>query len=316
MESVSELSDGQEIVLSVLQVVSASLSLIGSSTIVYKIVRKLERCKTTAPYDRIMLGLSGCDILASITYAAAPFLLPKSTSQRVWAMGTDWTCSRLGFLTQLACLWAVWYNALLSFYFLLTVRFQVKPDVFRRRYEPWMHLSGAIFFPVTAIVGLAGDWYSEEKLTMMCWIGEVPGGHGFLVAALFGGIPTAITLLSLIINNIVIYAFVRKSLLLPSQAATATTTTTEANDPETTTKTTETKNRESSEIDVEENTESQSNDRSQSLEERLTREIAIQGLLYVTSFILTITPGFILSFLEGVGFTEAQIKGGSTRCWC
>eukprot|EP00535_Pseudo-nitzschia_heimii_P005665 CAMPEP_0197191884 /NCGR_PEP_ID=MMETSP1423-20130617/24202_1 /TAXON_ID=476441 /ORGANISM="Pseudo-nitzschia heimii, Strain UNC1101" /LENGTH=80 /DNA_ID=CAMNT_0042644667 /DNA_START=26 /DNA_END=264 /DNA_ORIENTATION=+ len=80
MESVSELSDGQEIVLSVLQVVSASLSLIGSSTIVYKIVRKLERCKTTAPYDRIMLGLSGCDILASITYAAAPFLLPKSTS--------------------------------------------------------------------------------------------------------------------------------------------------------------------------------------------------------------------------------------------
>ena len=314
MESISGLSDSEEIVLSVLQILSAALSLMGSSAIVYKILRHLEKTKTTTPYDRIMLCLSCCDILASITYAMGPLLLPRETSQRVWAVGTDWTCSRLGFLTQLTCLWAVWYNALLSFYFLLTVRFRVGPDKFRGKYEPWMHLSGAIFFPVTAMIGLAGDWYSEERLTMMCWIGEVPkgvGGYGLLVASLFGGIPTAITLLSLVINNIAIYLFVRKSLLhrAASTATSKTTTMTKEEDPETATTTTR-----GSEIGVEEHNDSTpSNKRAsvksakvRSLEERLTREVAIQGLLYVSSFILTVTPGFILSLLEGVGFTEGD----------
>lgn len=307
MGSISNLSDDEEIVLSVLQVISAVLSMIGSSAIVFKTLRQLQksRSRSTTPYERIMLGLSSCDILASITYAMGPFLLPKETSQRVWAKGSDLSCSWIGFLTQLTCLWAVWYNALLSFYFLLTVRFQVKPDELQRKFEVWMHLSGAVFFPVTAILGLVGNWYSEERLTMMCWIGEVPkggGGKGFLVASLFGGIPTAITLLSLIVNNIVIYLFVRKSLLEKAATATSKTTKKEENDPETTTPIVN---------DIEENNKSPSNRRrksavARSLEERLTREVAVQGLLYVTTFILTITPGFVLSLLEGLGYEEGS----------
>ena len=226
--TLSDLSDNQEILLAVLQVSSASLSLIGSSTIVYKIVLNLKRNKTTTPYERIMLGLLSCDILASVTYAMAQFLLPRETSQRITALGNDSTCSKLGFLIQLACVWAVWYNTLLSFYFLLTMQYQVKPMEFRRKYELLMHLSGAIFFLITAITGLAGGWYSEERLTMACWIDEVPNGcraagtrcYGSLAAYIFGGIPMAITLCSLIVNNTVIYLFVRRSLL--SSPATAT----------------------------------------------------------------------------------------------
>jgi hypothetical protein len=219
--TLSDLSDNQEILLAVLQLSSATLSLVGSYTIVYKIVLNLNRNKTTTPYELIMLGLSGCDILASVTYAMGPFLLPRETSQRITALGDDSTCSKLGFLTQFACVWAVWYNALLSYYYLLTVRYQVKPLEFRRKYELWMHLSGVIFFSITAIVGLMGDWYSEERLTMACWIDEVPNGcraagnicYGSLAAYIFGGVPMAITLFSLIINNIVIYLFVRNTLL-------------------------------------------------------------------------------------------------------
>ena len=226
--TLSDLSDNQEILLAVLQVSSASLSLIGSSTIVYKIVLNLKRNKTTTPYERIMLGLLSCDILASVTYAMALFLLPRETSQRITALGNNSTCSKLGFLIQFACVWAVWYNTLLSFYFLLTMQYQVKPMEFRRKYELLMHLSGAIFFLITAITGLAGGWYSEERLTMACWIDKVPNScrtagtccYGSLAAYIFGGIPMAITLCSLIVNNTVIYLFVRRSLL--SSPATAT----------------------------------------------------------------------------------------------
>ena len=67
------------------------------------------------PYDRIMVGLSSTDIIASLSYALGPFLVPQSTSQRVWAIGNVASCTTLGFLTQLS-FWSVWYNCMLSFY--------------------------------------------------------------------------------------------------------------------------------------------------------------------------------------------------------
>jgi len=286
----SDLSDNQEIALSVLQIVSAMLSLIGSSVIVYKIVRKFKKERTT-PYERIILGLSSFDILASITYALSPFLLPSETSQRVWAIGTKSTCSLLGFMSQFACFWAVWYNVLLSFYYLLTVRFQVKPKVFATKYELWMHLSGAIFFPITAFLGLWGDWYSEEALTMMCWIGDVPNNcradgvpcYTQLVAYIFGMIPTAIALISLIINNIVIYLFLRRTLRTkPTIPVVNSETSTEEN------------------IENGNSKQEQAKDcrEEETLNGKLIREVATQGMLYVAAWLLTIFPALLLSILD------------------
>ncbi len=154
--SLTSLSDNQEKTLIILQICSATLSLIGSSVIVFKILRSSHQNKTSTPYERIILGLSSCDLVASLTYALGPFLLPSETSERVWAFGNDITCTWLGFLTQPACFWAIWYICILSFYFLLTVRFHVTRREFTRKYEFWMHLFGAVFFPLTAVIGLLG----------------------------------------------------------------------------------------------------------------------------------------------------------------
>lgn len=222
-----DLSDAQEIALSLLCVFSATLSLLGSSTIVYKILKNHSKTQSTPPYDRIMLGLSTCDIVASLTYAMSPFLLPSDTSTRVWAMGNETTCTGLGFLTQISTFWAIWYNCVLSFYYLLTVRFRVKRKEFCQKYELWFHLSGAIFFPVTAFLGFFGDWYSEMELATTCWIGEVPKGctadgtctgAGQLIAYIFAGIPIGLTIVALLVNNIMIYVYVRKTLSGVSQA--------------------------------------------------------------------------------------------------
>ena len=297
----SDLSDEQEIILSVLQVCSAILSLIGSCTIVFKILRSLSRNQSTTPYDRIILGLSICDIVSSCTYAMGPFLLPRETSQRVWVFGNASTCQKLGFLTQLSCLWALWYNALLSFYYLLTVRFQVKRQDFCRKYEIWMHLSGAIFFPLTALIGYIGDWYGEQALSMSCWVREVPtgcddsgtctGDSGEYVAYIFGAIPMVFTFLSLIINNVIIYIFVRKSLLPSPSSITRDCITT-----------TEIENNES-------NNEIEDSAELQTIQHRLAKEAATQGFLYVSTFLLTATPIFILQVLDGSLAYEEDDQG-------
>ncbi len=282
--AISDLSDGQEKILSMFLVCSAILSLIGSCTIVFKILRSLCRNQTTTPYDRIILGLSCCDIVASCTYALGPFLLPSETSQRVWAIGDDASCQKLGFLMQLSTLWAVWYNAILSFYYLLTVRFQVKRKAFCRKYELWMHLPGAIFFPTTAVMGYIGGWYAEEELAMTCWIGDIKtgcddsgncsGDWGELIAYTFGALPTIITLLSVVINNIVIIVYVRKSLIAGNNATPGT-----------------------------ENNETER----QEIQTRLSKEAAMQGFLYVTTFLITILPAFTIQILDGsFGYDESD----------
>jgi len=256
----TELSDNQEKVLYVLLICAATLSLIGSCTIVFKILRGMARNQTITPYDRIILGLSSCDIVASVTYAIGPFFLPTESSLRIWSFGSLQTCQALGFVNQFSCVAAIWYNCLLSFYYLLTVRFGVKRKEFRRKYEIWMHLS-VLFFPISALLGYHGSWYAEQDLYMSCWAKDP------LVGYILGGIPVAITLLALIINNIVIYAFVRKTI----------------------------QSIESSEFSAGPTLE---------VTKRLKKEAATQGFLYVASFFGTVIPLVTIQILGGFGYTS------------
>jgi hypothetical protein len=107
--NMSTLTDSQEVLMSSLNMISATLSCLGSSMIVYRVyknrnetvVRKNSKHTEfiTTPYDRIMLGLSVCDIVASLTFGFGSLLLPSDSSTRAWAAGTDTTCSFLGFFT-------------------------------------------------------------------------------------------------------------------------------------------------------------------------------------------------------------------------
>jgi hypothetical protein len=82
---ISTLTDGQEITLYLLGVFAGALSVVGSSSIVYKVIS--DRAKA-APHDRLMLGLSSCDIVASISYAMSPFLLPQDTRRKKWQVNS------------------------------------------------------------------------------------------------------------------------------------------------------------------------------------------------------------------------------------
>ena len=213
-----QLTANQEIVLSLLFVFSGTLSVLGSSTIVYKVMRNF-RSKTCTPYDRLMLGLSSFDIVSSFNWVMTPFLLPEDGSQqRVWAKGNDKTCNMLGFFTQIAYA-AVVYNGLLSFYYLLTVRLGVKRQRFATRYEIPFHLCTIIYFVGTAISGSVIGLYSEKEVGFQCWVNDYPQGCAdqgncisqYIIWA-FGVVPTLAMFAAIVINNLVIYCHVRKSL--------------------------------------------------------------------------------------------------------
>lgn len=278
----SSLTDNQEIVLSLLYVLSGTLSVLGSSTIVYKV---LKNRKKTTPYDRLMLGLSGFDILASLTFALSPFLLPAKTSPRVWASGTDATCSVLGLFTQLAFA-ALVYNGLLSFYYLLTVRFGVKRKQFSDRYEFWMHFCTIIFFVFTAIVGAAIGLYSEIQVSLGCWINDFPKGcsenGGCIsqhIAWVFGAGPTLLTFLSILVNNLVIFFHVRRNLGERSGQG----------------------------LTAEEAISARQSERAARQRSQI-REVATQGFLYVGTFVMAYTPAIVLRGVEG--YSDGTVDEG------
>ena len=220
-EVINPLSDNQEIVMSVLFVLSGLLSVIGSTTIVVKVIRN--RLKST-PYDRIMLGLSGCDIIASVSWILTPFLLPSDYGgARVWAIGNEGTCTFLGTLSQFGFC-AVVYNLVLSCYYLLTVRFGIKRQLFAKHYELWIHIIPLAYFTITSIGGAIVGVYSEVDLGMGCWVNDFPHTcelepetcRSARIGWAFGAGPTILTFLALIINNLIIYCFVKKKLKVPS----------------------------------------------------------------------------------------------------
>jgi hypothetical protein len=159
-DMISTLSDEQEIVLSVLMIFSGVLSILGSSIIVYIVIKNTNK---TMPYDRIMLGLSCSNIVSSFSYVVTPFLLPVATSQRVWASGNEVTCSLLGWLTQLSFA-ALWYNCCLSYYYVATLKFSICADDFKARFEPYIHSLTIFVFLFTATAGVPFGLYGEVRM--------------------------------------------------------------------------------------------------------------------------------------------------------
>lgn len=163
-EQISSLSETQDKILALLPIIPSLLSAWGSANIVYMFFRS----KKSSAYRRIMLGLSCGDCINSLLLIFQHFLLPHETSQKVWAIGTDASCSAMGFVAQFNFT-SVWYNGMLSVYFLLLVKFGVKDPVFKRKYEPWMHVASIGYPLATAIAGAKIGLYHELKLGDGCW---------------------------------------------------------------------------------------------------------------------------------------------------
>ncbi|KAL3941329.1 MAG: hypothetical protein SGBAC_004303 [Bacillariaceae sp.] len=202
----------QQKMLSILFLPSCILSVIGSACIIRNIREEGKR----TPYRSIMIWTSICDIIASTGIFFQPFLPPANRPDTyVWAFGNNASCNALGFVTQFAFS-AHMYAGLLSYYFLMTVRHGVKQHEFAKKL-PYIH-GFIIFWSVaTGIAGIFLEAYGPTGAATACWVaGDLCEGDGCpntsLIGYTFGGF-AFISLISIVVNNFLLYRFVRATVL-------------------------------------------------------------------------------------------------------
>ena len=103
--------------------------------------------------NRLLLGMSAIDILSSTAAGFSFIPTPQETRCSV-GMGNLSTCALQGFFTQLG--FAVpGYSAMLSIYFLMTIRYGMDTETLTKKYEPFMRVFALAPPLTTTIIGVA-----------------------------------------------------------------------------------------------------------------------------------------------------------------
>ena len=157
-------------VLSIIPHVSGPLSVIGSASIVYDILRDRKN-KVKRPYYRIMLVMSIVDGLSSSALAFSTLPIPAGTVGVYGAVGTTQSCTTQGFFIQLMMISPL-YNLILSTYYLLLGKYHMSEEEIARRYEKNMHVAAITIGVGFAILGLPLKLYNNANL--WCWIASYP----------------------------------------------------------------------------------------------------------------------------------------------
>lgn len=179
------LSHRQKIILVLSKSVSATLSLVASSIIIYKIwlryksqssttavvssIRSSKRNEGITTYHRMLLGISIFDVLHSLSSAFSSLLVPSYTKS-TFAHGNTATCSMQGAFQQLTPSIVI-YMAMLNTYFMLKIRYNVPDSVINSRYEIWFHAIPMAHFLSTSITGLSMGIFGPIILPELgCWL--------------------------------------------------------------------------------------------------------------------------------------------------
>ena len=175
-------------------------SMFFSSLIVWTVLRdQRRRCQT---YHRLLLGISVCDLSASFWLALSTWPIPKEENA-LWAVGNTTSCTVQGFFTQ-AGISSSFYNASLSIYYLLVVRFNYKEHQLHR-IEYALHSVPILWALGTAVTGLVlQDVYGNANL--WCWVSQ--SAETFRWVAFYGPLWTMILIVT--INCLWMYQHVCK----------------------------------------------------------------------------------------------------------
>lgn len=141
--------------------VTSSLSILGSSLIIYMIMSDRKR-KLDRPFHRIVLMMSFFDVLQSSAMVIGNAAFPKETNI-YGAKGNEYTCGIQGFVMVLA-LAVPLYNACLNIFYVLTIRYSFSSERFTK-FEPALHAI-AILVPFSMAITFIsrGDMYPQESV--------------------------------------------------------------------------------------------------------------------------------------------------------
>ena len=124
-------------------------------------------------YHRLLLSMSIFDVLSSCALFMSTWPIPADTPSKIvyGAVGNQATCSAQGFFVQFS-MGTVLYNATLSAFYLLSIRFRWPPERVAKKAEPWLHAVPVLFALGTAIAGVPLGLYNYARF--MCYIVAKP----------------------------------------------------------------------------------------------------------------------------------------------
>lgn len=207
-------ADSQEKILAILPIPSAMSSILGSCIIIYMALSSRKHRKWS-PYTRLLLAMSIYSILSSILLSTAAFVRPQETSPRLLSFGNKATCSTVGFLNQVSYA-SIFYNGVLSFYFLLTARYGLSNDYIASKLEVPAHIF-SIGYPLGCACVAAGlGLFGETTSGIGCWVSRTPdcAENQHCLARILPwicyGMPGILVFLVLVTNNTIISLYVRQ----------------------------------------------------------------------------------------------------------
>ena len=235
----------QQVALALIPKFAAGVSIVGSSYIVFDVVRHMRnRCvcccgsragskanqdgprRRSDTYHRLLLAMSICDLMMSGGIFMSTWPMPREVPN-VWGnVGTTQTCTAQGFFEQFGVS-TVMYSASLSIYYLITIRSgrSASSRARIRRLEPYLHAVPLSFGLATAVAGLFLRAYNYGLWD--CWIAPYPpgckeswrnggttdcvrGDNASLYQWLFDLIPKWTSILIVTVNMVLVYLHVRR----------------------------------------------------------------------------------------------------------
>lgn len=163
----------QSQMLSIIPIITAPLSVIGSAMIIYIILSDRKR-KLQRVYHRLLLAYSTIDFIFSINLALSGAVVPKGTPGVWGAIGNQATCEASGFITQFGQSSGL-YAAFMCLYYMLILRYDVREETIAKRVEPFVHGLAFLFPLVFASAMLVLGMYNPTNVLIgWCFINAYP----------------------------------------------------------------------------------------------------------------------------------------------
>jgi hypothetical protein len=309
----SDFTLAQQVAITLVPAFSGTLSIIGSSCIIWMLMAENRKKLKSVKY-RIIFALCLSDVINSLWFVFYSLPIPKGTPGVWGAMGNYVSCNAMGFFLQFGIIGS-FYNGALSLYFYKSLCFNMKDEQIAKRYEKWIHI-GCLVWPLgTAIAAWQQDLYSYSG--MGCWIAPEPlrchrrddvdcirGEDAYIYAWVYTGIPLILLCMCIVFSMVKIYMKVkeisRRAELWSKQWS----------------------DRNINDRSLQSQTSSQrgsisSNDkRDMSGYAERTKEVAWQAFLYVIAYVVTHLWAFVVVNIElGGGTTPFALVLIQNLCW-
>jgi len=221
MSYAKEWSDKQKAVVAILPKISSTLSIVGSSYIIYhnlnSSARRHDRLKSTR--NLLLVSLSFSDIIGSIGYFASTWSIPADDTQSlvVFNMGNEVTCQTQGVFLQFGLMSGALYNSCLSVYYLLSVRYSVSNEKMKKTFLPLFHFISITHPLITSIISLRRNYFHPTPSS--CWISNFPRdcvgdecvfGNSLRIQMYFAWIPICLCLFIITASMTLLYKSIKR----------------------------------------------------------------------------------------------------------